>query len=1733
LHLKDTEMPIPPQDNFDLFANDLFGSTALSSDAMAPIGLIRIPMKENPDDADENAHLDDHAAPEPVPGAAATPKIEAKNFRLAGTRNLAAGWKHRAQDNLAAIRLMQQIEEEGRGATFEEQAQLIKFCAFSSTDLAQNMFRRGAEELKPAWAEIATELEALVSAEERAGLMRATQYAHFTPEYIVRAMWAAVQRLGFAGGTVLEPGCGTGLFIGASPDEIAEKSYFTGIEADAITAKIAAQLYPESDIRHEDFTRAKLTGDYDLAIGNPPFSDRTQRFAEQKPAVALSLHDYFIAKSIRALRPGGLAAFVVSRWTMDKTDNTARRLIAEMADLIGAVRLPERAMRQDAGTDVVVDVLFFQRRHEGQTGNAMAWLDTAEAVPASEGSQAFEVNAYFLDHPEMVLGSHGRTSSPYGPIYTCKGVPDGDLEAALAAALQALPRGIHQPRPERLRQPGEKARKIYFGGVADGATIREGSYLVVGHRLHQIVDGIATEIAVKRGKGEGIPVKSAHIIDAMIPIRDAVRAILRAQESNRPWAEHQVALRRAHTKFVRNFGPINKTEITTITDEDTGQTREMVRRPNLAPFADDPDVWLVASIEDYDQETGKARHGAIFTQRVIHPPKAPVIVTAADALSVCLHDIGRVDLDYIAECLGIAVEEAEAALAGAVFLNPQARAWETADAYLSGPVRTKLAVAEASAVLDPRFVANVEALKAAQPVDLKPSEITARLGAPWLPPKVISLFCREILGVETPVRHIAGIGSWMIDKNAFEREASSATEWGTARRHAGHLMDDALNASIPQIWDVWIEDGQEKRKLNPEETEAAKEKLFKIKTAFQNWVWTEAGRAEELSNIYNATMNNMVPRHFDGAHLTLPGASTVINFYPHQKRVIWRIITAGATYMAHAVGSGKTFSMAAAVMEQKRLGLVNKTMMAVPGHCLAQASREFLLLYPTAKILVADDVNFAKAKRQRFLARAATGDWDCIIITHSAFKFIPIPAAFEREMIQTQLAAFEAMLDDIDGDDRISRKRIERMKEGFEAKLENLGDRTDDFLTISEIGIDQIIIDEAQEFRKLAFATNQTTLKGVDPNGSQRAWDLFVKTRFIETINSGRALVMASGTPITNTMGELYTLQRFFAQEVLERCGLQHFDGWASNFGDARTELELQPSGTYKPVTRFSEFVNVPELIDIFRSFADVVLPANLREYVKLPALATGKRQVITAQPTKMFKAYQKHLAGRIKKIQERRGKPEKGDDILLSVIGDGRHAAIDLRFVAPSLPNDPESKLNLLIENAFRIYQETSGNVYEIAPGVPYETTGAGQMIFSDLGTIAVEARRGFSAYRWIKEQLVAKGVPASEIAFMQDYKKPSEKQRLFTAFNAGLIRFLIGSSQTMGTGVNAQKRLKALHHLDVPWLPSDIEQREGRIIRQGNQNEEVEVYCYATLTSMDAPMWGQNQRKQRFIEAALSGDRSIRRLEDAGSQSNQFAMAKAIASGDQRLMQKAGLEAEIARLLRLQDAHIDNQMAVRRTIEGARASIQHNSQRMTDITADIAQRVETRGDKFALTLSDRHFTERKAAGAAILTAIMEAGWNDTSTIAGEFAGFKFAIKLHRSRNLVLASAEFVIQRHNTRERLDIPENPTPLGIIARLESYFGRFDAELEEAQMRVAEGTRRVADYEPRLGQLFDLQGELDAKLGELREIDIALAETKEDEAEEEDEFAHIFGPIGRPGAFDNDEEIGGDAEGESAE
>lgn len=1687
--------------NDDPFTLDLFNTTTLSSGL--GLGVTAFGSDFGPGEHDAG-QPSTRAVPEPQPVTqpVRSPRRAAKaeagaNFVLENNRGLARGWKQRARDNLDAIRLADEIETEDRPATPEEQALLIRFTGFGASELANAVFRRPGEEgFRAGWGEMGAELEKAVSGADHASLARCTQYAHFTPEFIARAMWAGLMRLGWRGGRVLEPGIGTGLFPALMPAALRDQVHVTGVELDPVTARIARLLQPRARILNGDFARADLPASFDLAIGNPPFSDRTVRSDRAYRSMGLRLHDYFIARSIDLLKPGGLAAFVTSSGTMDKADCSAREHIARNADLVAAIRLPEGSFRADAGTDVVVDLLFFRKRRHDEAQGDLSWLDTDEVRPADGDDGAIRINRWLARHPDFVLGTHATTSGAFGETYTCLPHPGVDLGQALSDVVSLLPEALYDGEPEAVDLDGADVSDAGDDPATDGPGIREGSYFIASNTaLTQIIDGAPVIITVRKGRSaDGVPDKHAQIIRKLIPIRDAVREVLKAQELDRPWKSAQVKLRIAWSNFVRAFGPINTTVVSTSEDPETGEVREMHRRPNLAPFLDDPDCWLVASIEDYDLETDTARPGKIFTERVIAPPSAPIINSPADALAVVLNERGHVDIDHIAELLHVDPEIVIADLGDAIFRDPESGVWQTDDAYLSGQVRDKLKAAEAAAALDPAFERNVRALVAVQPADLGPSDITARLGAPWIPAADVVAFVKEMIGAEIRIHHMPELASWTVDARQLGYMAAGTSEWGTDRRHAGELIADALNSHVPQIFDIIKDGDSERRVLNVVDTEAAKEKLTKIKTAFQTWIWSDPDRTDRLTRIYNDRFNNIAPRKFNGDHLQLPGASGALSLYGHQKRGIWRIISAGSTYLAHAVGAGKTMTMAAAVMEQKRLGLIAKAMMVVPGHCLAQAAREFLALYPTARILVADETNFTKDKRHRFLSRAATATWDAIIITHSAFRFISVPSAFEQQMIQDELELYETLLTKVESGDRVSRKRLERLKEGLKERLEALATRKDDLLTISEVGVDQIIVDEAQEFRKLSFATNMSTLKGIDPNGSQRAWDLYVKSRFIETKNPGRALVLASGTPITNTLGEMFSVQRYLGYAPLSERGLHEFDAWASTFGDVTTELELQPNGKYKPVTRFATFVNVPELIAMFRSFADVVMPEDLRDYVKVPALSTGTRQIRTSKPSAAFKRYQAFLDQRIKAIEQREGPPEPGDDILLSVITDGRHAAIDLRLVDPDNDNEPDNKLNDLVGNAYRIWQETADSAYVRPDGKPFDLTGAAQMIFSDLGTISVEKTRGFSAYRWIRDELVRMGVPASEIAFMQDFKKSEAKQRLFGDVRAGKVRFLIGSSDTMGTGVNAQLRLKALHHLDVPWLPSQIEQREGRILRQGNQHDVVDIFAYATEGSMDAQMWQNNERKARFIAAALSGDTSVRRLEDLGEgQANQFAMAKAIASGDPRLMQKAGLEADIARLERLRSAHQDDQFAIRRQIRDAERDIEYSTRRIGEIGDDLARLVPTTGEAFRMHVRDKTFTERKLAGRALMTEVLtlvqlqHAGDVAIASIGGfELAhcGERFGQDGYRYATMLM--------RTGASTEIELPVTTTPLGAIAKLEHVLGNLDEERKCAGHRLAEAERRLASYRSREGGAFAFADELAGKRRQLDEIEKSLAQ-----------------------------------------
>ncbi|MDH0117808.1 DEAD/DEAH box helicase family protein [Rhizobium pusense] len=1685
--------------NNDPFTLDIFGSSALSSGlglgvtAFASIS----PDVANDDDPDPTPPASSPALPVP---ATATPKRRAElraNFYLKGDRGLPSSWKDRARASVAAILVAGEVAKQHRPATPKEQAQLIRFTGFGASELANGMFRRPGEvDFRNGWDNLGSSLETAVSEADYASLARCTQYAHFTPEFIIRAIWAGIKRLGWRGGRVLEPGIGTGLFPALMPGLYHNAAYVTGIELDPVTARIVSLLQPKSRIINGDFARTDLAPIYDLAVGNPPFSDRTVRSDRAYRSLGLRLHDYFIARSIDLLKPGALAAFVTSHGTMDKADTTAREHIAKSADLIAAIRLPEGSFRRDAGTDVVVDILFFRKRKVGEPEGDQRWLDVDEIRPASDDEGAIRVNRWFARHPDFVLGHHALTSGPFGETYTCLPRAGEGLETALAAAVDLLPVDLYDGEPT----PIDIDLEDELGEIVDlrprDSAMREGSFFLDRSKgLMQMLDGSAVPVTMRKGRsGEGMSEKHIRIISKLITIRDAVREELKAQEQDRPWRDSQVRLRIAWSSFVRDFGPINHTTISIQEDTETGEVKETHRQPNLAPFRDDPDCWLVASVEDYDLETDTARPGPIFSERVIAPPPAPTITSAADALAVVLNERGYVDIDHIAELLHSDPATVLDELGGEVFRDPADGSWQTADAYLSGAVRTKLAAAQAAVELDPAYERNVRGLQGVQPADLRPSDITARLGAPWIPAADVVAFVKERMEADIRIHHMPELGSWTVEARQLGLSAAGTSEWGTSRRHAGELLADALNSRVPQIFDVFKDADGERRVLNVVDTEAARDKLQRIKQAFQDWVWTDPDRTDRLARDYNDRFNNIAPRKFDGSHLKLPGASGAFTLYGHQKRGIWRIIAAGSTYLAHAVGAGKTMTMAAAIMEQRRLGLIAKAMLVVPGHCLAQAAREFLGLYPNARILVADETNFTKDKRARFLSRAATATWDAIIITHSAFRFIAVPSAFEQQMIQDELQLYEDLLTRVDSEDRVSRKRLERLKEGLQERLEGLATRKDDLLTISEIGVDQIVVDEAQEFRKLSFATNMSTLKGIDPNGSQRAWDLYVKSRYIETKNPGRALVLASGTPITNTLGEMFSIQRLLGHAALSERGLHEFDAWASCFGDTTTELEIRPSGKYKPVSRFASFVNVPELIAMFRSFADVVMPDDLRQFVRVPNISTGRRQILTAKPTALFKSYQQMLDGRIKAIERREGPAKPGDDILLSVITDGRHAAIDLRFVMPAAKNEADNKLNLLVRNAHRIWKETGEAIYRRPDGKEFDLPGAAQMIFSDLGTINVEKTRGFSAYRFIRDELIRLGVPASQIAFMQDFKKTEAKQRLFGDVRAGKVRFLIGSSETMGTGVNAQLRLKALHHLDVPWLPSQIEQREGRIVRQGNQHDEVDIFAYATEGSLDASMWQNNERKARFIAAALSGDTSIRRLEDVGEgAANQFAMAKAIASGDERLMQKAGLEADIARLERLRAAHEDDQYAVRRQMRDAERDIEVSTRRIDEIGQDIARLRPTAGDTFTMTVLGQNRTERKEAGRALMREILtllqlhQEGEVHLATIGG----FDLVYEGERFGKGDGYRYETLLQRTGADYEIELPVTVTPLGAISRLEHALEGFDDEQRQYRRRLENAERRLVSYHSRDGGAFAFADDLKEKRLKLRAIEAQLA------------------------------------------
>lgn len=1455
------------------------------------------------------------------------------------------------------------------------------------------------------WLALRDRLRAALTKEELAEASRSTQYAHYTSKSVVQSMWKAMDRMGFKGGHVLEPGAGIGIFAGLMPQATAFNSSYTGIEYDAITGAILKQLFPDERILVESFVDTKLPKNfYDVAAGNPPFSGTKILGDPEYAKHAFSLHDYFFAKSIDRVKPGGLVMYVTSRYTMDKLDDKARKYLSDRADLVGAIRLPQTAFKQNAGTDVVTDVIFLRKKVPGETFElGQAW---GKSVPIAAGAKTFPINEYFHAHPEMVLGKHsdtGKMQNSAEPQYTVTAL-EGDIEVHFAKAVENLPADIYQAERGSSAEAA-KVREIDFNPKAK----KEGNYYVTDAGvLMQRESGVGQSVQLRSAK-------DVELVKAFVPLRDALKQAHYDQLNDGEWEQSLAKLQAAYAAFTKKHGQINqyttktvKVKVDELDDEGTPTGRkvddEELRRsfPLLKTLEDDPDVTLVQALETLNEDTGEITQSDFLTARVLGKAQTSEASTPMDALLTTLNDVGHVDVPLMAQRLGLSEADTIEALGTSIYKDPEA-GWVTDDDYLSGNVKHKLDLARAAAKGDRAYERNVAALEANQPEPLPPSKINLVLGMNWIPSKVYQDFVNGITdgNVKARIEWNPRTKQWITEAiSGYHTDAATAI-WGTGRRNVVDLMEHALTGRPIRIETKAGSD--DKATFDPAATEAANEKLKALKERFEKWVWEDAGRTDELVQMYNDRFNTTKPRSFDGRHLTLPGSSKMFNIFDHVKRGAWRIIQSGNTYLAHAVGSGKTFQMVISAMEQKRLGLVKKPMIVVPNHMLKQFASEWQQLYPAARLMVADENNFHMDNRRRFVSRVALSDLDGVIITHSAFKLMDLDPEFKSKIINEQLEFLRAALEEAGGDPDESGKsrdpkikQIEKQIENWEQKLAKTfsSEGKDKNVRFDELGVDFLYVDEAHNYRKLDFATSRQ-VKGIAPLGSAMAADLYMKSRYLEEKTPGRSLVLASGTPITNTIAELYTVQKMLGRQAMIDKGVEDFDSWASMFGRETTALESNASGKYEPVTRFAKFANVPELTQMFREFADVLNSDHLAALLgdKRPKVEGGSRKIVITPETPEYIEFRGELEERVR--ISKAWKPSKDEpynpDPMVRIITDGRLSSVDMRFMHPELPNNPDSKLNRMIDDVIAKFKETADMAYNDKAGKQEPNLGASMMVFSDVGFGAgVAASRGFNARAWMEKRMRDAGIPMDQVAFMSDYKKSTDKLKLFSDVNAGRVRVLVGSSKNMGTGVNAQQRLKALFHLDSPWFPADLEQREGRAVRQGNKNPVVQLLAYSTKGTYDEQMWSLLARKQGFIDQGLSGDPNVREIEDLDSVSS-FAMAAAMVAKDPRVLQLAGLDADIAKFERLYQAHEDDRVRFRKKFEEARLTHDFNATRLPDAIANAGKAQDLAGDKFVAKVGGKSFSDRTKWAEALI-----ANYKDLSTRVlvqgqkvGEISGF------------------------------------------------------------------------------------------------------------------------------------------------
>ncbi|SDT90468.1 Adenine-specific DNA methylase, N12 class [Verrucomicrobium sp. GAS474] len=1559
----------------------------------------------------------------------------AANHRITAAAKIGTGGpKQRFKQNVAAIETLRRIEVENRPATPEEKAVLVKYVGWGGLPQVFSPV--------PEWRKENEQLSSLLTDEEFDAARGSTLNAHYTAPGVVRAMYAAVERLGFGGGRILEPACGLGHFLGLMPETMAAQSPVTGIELDSITARLAQKLYPDADIRHTGYEKAQLAdGFYDLAISNVPFGDY-QPYDKRFKAYKFNIHDYFFAATVERIRPGGLICFITSKGTLDKKHSLLRRHVAKQADLAAAIRLPNTAFKENANTEVTTDIVILRKRLPGQAPSGPAWQESVEYQNVK--GERMLLNEYFAARPEQMLGTMALEGTMYGSHEPAL-VSDGrDLEAALAEAVGRLPEGIYQAarRKEAAREP------IRVPAPGD----------IKPHAFALIETDRGTRIGIREGAEvvilEGLSADASRRIRGMVRLRNAVRACLHAQVEDAPESEivrTREWLNQEYDRFHSRFGPVSE-------------------RMNARAFSGDPDLPLLLSLEQFDEIKRSAKKTAIFRERTIQRQKpAEAAGTAKEALLISLNENGKVDLAHMSWLLKRPVEEFLPELKGVVFLDPQTDAWEPEDAYLSGNIREKLAVAEAAAVSDPRYAENVVALKAVQPEDLKPTEIEARLGSAWIPSDDIQGFAHDLLKLDpgtVKIRHAPELGAWTVQADySATSSVANVTEWGMARYSALHLIEDALNLRTPTVYDPGPE--KDTRVINPAATEAAREMQQRIKERFTQWIWEDDARRERLARQYNDEYNNVRIRTFDGNHLTLPGVSPLIQLRSHQKAAVWRILQTPNSLLAHVVGAGKTYTMVAAGMESKRLGLAQKPMFVVPNHMLGQFSSELLTLYPGANVLAAGKDDFETAKRQELFSRIATGNWDAVIVTHSGFERIPMAREVQERFIKEQIDELEMAILRQKADKSFARmvKELERAKKRLEGRLETLAaeEKKDNTLTFEELGVDRLFVDEAHYFKNLFYVTKMTRVAGLPQTSSQRAFDMFLKVRHLQALNGGGGVVFATGTPVTNTMAEMFTMQRYLQHLDLSRQGLQHFDSWAATFGEPVTAMELSPDGAgYRLNTRFARFVNVPELMQQFRQMADIQTAEMLE--LPVPKLFQGRPQIVSAPATPALRAYVASLVKRAEKL--RMGNVDPSIDNMLKITGDGRKAALDLRLVGAG-KDHPESKLSLAAKEIFSIWEGT-------------KEERLAQLVFCDLSTPQPGGLRVFSAYEDLRDKLVRMGVPAEEIAFIQDYEADAAKSALFKRVRSGQVRVLLGSTQKMGTGTNVQERLIALHHLDAPWRPADIEQREGRILRQGNRNTEVKIFRYVTEGSFDAYMWGVLETKAKFIGQIMTKQSHVRKIEDLDSPALTYAEVKAIASGNPLVLEKAKVDAEVMRLTRLRAQHREGLFVTRNAIRQAQQDVPRLEEKIGSLVVDLAARQNTKGDAFVMKIEGRNYTQREMAGETLNRLAQKHLLSEKTVEIGAFAGFTLQIWPDRSKE--------VIVRGKNAYAATVSESP--LGTISSLEYMVRSMDERAQDYRKELETTQKRIVELRPHADKPFEHEEKLQGLVKRQQEIMDAL-------------------------------------------